>query len=78
MSAKIENEIPKNSLREKLLGIVIDNKLIFKSHEENLCKKADQKLHAVTRIANFMDISKKRSIMNAFALSQLSYFIVEM
>ena len=73
MSAKIENEILKNSSREKLLGIVIDNKLIFKSHEENLRQKADQKLHAVTRIANFMDISKKRSIMNAFALSQLSY-----
>ena len=71
--AKIENEILKNSLREKLLEIVIDNKLIFKSHEENLCKKVKQNLHGLARIANFMDISKKRSIMNAFALSQLSY-----
>ena len=40
---------------------------------ENLCKKPEQKLHALARIANYMDISKKRSIMNAFILSQFSY-----
>ena len=70
---KIENEIIKNSLQEKLLGIVIDNKLTFEPHVENLCKKARQKLHASARIAKYMDISKKRSIMNAFIFSQFSY-----
>ena len=69
VSAKIENEIIKNSLQEKLLGIVVD----FEPHVKNLCKKAGQKLHALARIANYMDISKKRSIMNAFILSQFSY-----
>ena len=52
---------------------MINNRLTFKSHAENLCKKAGQKLHALARIANYMDISKKRSIMNAFILSQFSY-----
>ena len=40
---------------------------------KNLCKKAGQKLYALARIANYMDISKKCSNMNAFILSQFSY-----
>ena len=73
VGVKIENEIIKNSLQEKLLGAVIDNRLTIKSHVENLCKKAGQKLHALARIANYMDISKKCSIINAFIISQFSY-----
>ena len=73
VSVKIENEIIKSSLQEKLLGLVIVIKLTFEPHMENLCKKPGQKLHALARIANYMDISKKRSIMNAFILSQFSY-----
>ena len=49
VSVKIENEIIKNSLQEKVLEIVIENKL--ESHVENLCKKAGQILHALARIA---------------------------
>ena len=73
VSIKIENEIVKNSSQEKLLGIGIDNRLTFEPHMEILCKKAGQKLHALARIANYMNISKKCSIMNAFILSQFLY-----
>ena len=73
VSVKIENEIIKNTLQEKLLGIVIDNRLTFETNVKNLCKKARQKLHALARIANYIDVSKERSIMNAFILSQFSY-----
>ena len=66
VSVKIENEIIKNSLQEKLLDIVIDKRLTFEPHVKNLCKKAGQKLHALARITNYMDISKKRSIMTEF------------
>ena len=66
VSVKIENEIIKNSLQEKLLGIVIDKRLTFEPHVKTFCKKVGQKLHALARIANCMDISKKRSIMNEF------------
>ena len=59
VSIKIENEIIKNSLQEKRLGIVIDNRIIFEPHMKNLCKKEGQKLHALARIANYMDISNK-------------------
>ena len=40
---------------------------------ENICKKAGQKLHAPARITNYTKISKKRSIVNVFILSQFSH-----
>ena len=52
MSVKIENEIIKNSLQEKLLGIVLENRVTFEPHVKNLCKKAGPKLHALARIAH--------------------------
>ena len=39
-SVEIENEIIKNSLKEKPLGILIDNRLTFEFYVENLCKIA--------------------------------------
>ena len=49
------------------------NRLTFEPHVEYLCKKVGQKLHALGRIANYIDISKNCSILNAFVLSQFSY-----
>ena len=37
----------KNSKEEKILGVIIENKLRFKSHLKNLCEKASQKIWAV-------------------------------
>ena len=53
VDVKIENEIIKNSLQEKLLVIVTDNRLTFEPHVENLRKKAGQKIHALAGIANY-------------------------
>ena len=41
-------EIKTNS-EEKILGIAIDNKLKFKRHLKNLCKKSSQKIWALSR-----------------------------
>ena len=47
-----------NSTGEKLLGIKFDNKLSFETlHVSSLCKKASQKLHALIRIVNYMNLS---------------------
>ena len=35
----------------KLLGITIDSKLQFQSHVETICKMANQKVNAFSRIA---------------------------
>ena len=63
----------KNGRKEKLLGVNIDTKLSFENHVSSLCKKASQKLHALAKDVNFMDLAKRRSLMKAFITSQFNY-----
>ena len=56
-----------------LLGITIDKKLTFKQHVENLCRKAQYKLHALRRIRKFLTIGKAKMLGNAFIDSQFKY-----
>ena len=58
---------------EKLLGITLDKKLTFKKHVQAICKKASQKLHALTRISIYMEPKKLKVLMKAFVMSQFSY-----
>ena len=51
---------------EKLLGVKIDNKLTFDCHASDMCKKANRKINALARIAPFININKKRILMNSF------------
>ena len=70
---KIEHTEILNSNYEKLLGIKIDNKLSFGDHVADLCTKDSQKLHALSSIANFMNLQQWKKIMNAFINSQFGY-----
>ena len=56
-----------------MLGITFDKKLSFKKHIEDLCKKANQKLHALARVSYLLDQAKKETLMNAFIKSQFNY-----
>lgn len=47
MRTKIERNHIKSSEQQKLLGVFIDNKLIFDKHINNLCAKASQKINAL-------------------------------
>ena len=58
---------------EKLLGIKLDDRLSFENHVISMCKKATQKLHALARIARYMDFEKRKTIMHAFIMSQFNY-----
>ena len=62
-----------NSKYEKLLGVNIDSKLSFEKHLNIICGKARTKINALGRVAPFMNIEKRRTIMNAFFNSQFSY-----
>ena len=62
-----------NSRYETLLGIKIDRKLTFEEHVTTLCRKAAQKLHALSRISNFMSYNQRRIIMKSFINSQFGY-----
>ena len=62
-----------NSTEEKLLGIKFDSKLSFENHVSRLYKKASQKLHALTRIVNYINLSKQKALMKTFVISPFNY-----
>ena len=62
-----------NSKKEKLLGIIFDDKSKFQYHIENLCKEASLKLSALPCVAYFVDLPQKKVLFNAFFPSQFSY-----
>ena len=60
----VENQKMCNSLCEKLLGGRFDSKLIFDAQINDICKKAGLKLKALARITPYMDLKKKRLLLN--------------
>ena len=69
----VQNEVIECENSVKLLGVTIDNKLNFNGHISNLCKKANQKLHALARVSRFICKDKLRILMKAFIESQFEY-----
>ena len=59
-----------NSKYEKLLGVKVDHELNFNEHVSSFCKKASQKLNALSRIASRMTFDQRRMILNPF----MTYF----
>ena len=73
LSIKVDDFLIKNSESQTLLGITLDNDLNFDDHVNKLCKKASGKLHALGRVAQYMDIQQRCKIMNAFINAQFGY-----
>ena len=63
----------KNNKCEKLLGIKIYNKLNFDNNIGKVSKKAVQKINALSRVTPYVDLPKRRVLLNVFFLSQFSY-----
>ena len=67
ISVKESNEIV-------ILGITIDNKLVFQKHIENLCRTDQYKfLHALTCIRKHLTLDKAILLGNTFINSQFNY-----
>ena len=58
-SINIDGSVIKSSNFEKLLGITIDSDFTFEEHINTLCQKASQKLHALSRISQYLSEHKK-------------------
>ena len=69
---KVGEQIIWESLKEKLLGLTVENKLKFQEHIHIITKKASSKLAALTRLTRFFSFDKKRILMNAFIEQQFS------
>ena len=73
LTSNIDKNIIESEEKQELLGVIIDSRLTFEEHVNNLCKKASQKLNALTRISSYMDIPKRRIIFKSFITSQFGY-----
>ena len=73
MNLKLGNTNIESSLYEKLLGVKVDNKLNLNGHDDEIIKKATGKVSALSRIFRFMNLTKRRLLMNSFFTSQFSY-----
>ena len=58
---QVGESLIKNSTCGKLLGVKTDNKLNFDTHVKGLCKKANNKLRALTRAAPYISREKEAS-----------------
>ena len=67
------NEVIETVDSVDLLGVEIDKGLTFKDHVLKLCKKGNQKLHALARVAKYLKPDKLRIIMKTFIESQFNY-----
>ena len=68
-----ENNIIKNVTEEKILGIVIENNLNFKSRMKKICEKADQKLSALAIISKLTTPNQRIKLINSFINTQFIY-----
>ena len=57
-----------------LLGVDIDNRLSFRGHINNLCRKAASQINALKRLSSFMGMTQKTILMKSFILSNFNYF----
>ena len=73
ISLHVEQDIMKSSDSVKLLGAFIDKQLNFNEHVSKLCKKGNQKLHALARVSKYPSKDKLRIIMKTFIESQYNY-----
>ena len=69
----VENYVIKSSGVEELLGVTIDSYLNFKEHIPSLCKKANCKLHGLSRFSKYMTRNKRRILMKSVITSQFNY-----
>ena len=73
MICKTENSHIIETHLVKLLGIKIESELTFNNYMEAVCKKASQKLNALSRLCFIIPFQKRKILMHAFFDSQFSY-----
>ena len=69
----IDGQQMKQSEQVKLLGVQIDNSLIFDANAKELCRKINQKLCAFSRIRPFLNKEKAKMLLTSVVLSNSSY-----
>ena len=69
-----KNKIMKNCEKDKITAVIIDNKLIFKCHVKNLCKRDLEKVYALARLSRYLNNVQESLIFKSVNRSQFSHF----
>ena len=72
-SINIKNSSIAGSSSEKFLGVTVDSNFTFEKCKNELCKKGNQKLHALAQCAKYMTTEKRRTLFKVFVVSQFNY-----
>ena len=72
MTSNIDNNLIASEKEQMLSGITIASNLSFEEHVNNKSKKASQKLNILARIAGYMEIQKRITIIKSFITSVYS------
>ena len=68
-----QNILMENNKEQKILGVLMDNKLNFKSHITELCKKTFWKIATLSRLSSYLNDSEKKLIFSSIIKSEFSY-----
>ena len=69
MTSNIDNNLIASEKEQMLSGITIASNLSFEEHVNNKSNKASQKLNILARIAGYMEIQKRITIIKSFITS---------
>ena len=67
------NILMENSKEQKIIDVIIDTKLNFKSHISELRKNISQKIAALSRLSSYLNNSEKKLIFNSIIKLQFIY-----
>ena len=73
MLCKVGESLIIESRCVKLLGVLIDSELSFKTHLNYICKKASNKINALSRQCAILPFYRRKILMQAFFNSQFGY-----
>jgi len=73
---RIGNGIVKEVQNTKFLGVILDNKINFSAHVDQLCKKLSRSVGILNRLSDLAPLRVKLNIYNSLIFSQLIYGIV--
>ena len=62
--------------QNSVIGVEIDNELNFNNHISIICKKARNKINAISRIQGFLVQKEKEALVNTFVYSDFNYCLL--
>ena len=73
VSANIDNHTIISENKNEALSLILDSKLSFEDHINDLFKNESQKLNGLATIAPYMCLEKRKPVMKAYIISQFRY-----